>query len=267
MAPTSLPAALHGLLLPQAYPHPVGELRVIETHMSWVLLTGEYAYKIKRPVRFPFADFRDPAHRAHLCAEEVRLNRRFAPALYLGVATVRASGGIATFTGSGPVIETAVQMRQFDRSEELDILVTTGRIDAAELAYFGEMLAGIHETLPAPPADTDYGTPTAVARLLHRNLAELQTIANHGPSEAAVLRHRLAQQLRRSRRALATEPAADISANATATSISRTSYASTAESRLSMRWSSNRRSAISTLPTKLPSSAPISKAMAGPIWR
>ncbi|MCP5471209.1 MAG: AAA family ATPase [Sinobacteraceae bacterium] len=204
MASTSLPAALHGLLRPQAYPHPVGELRVVETHMSWVLLTGEYAYKIKRPVRFPFADFRDPAHRAHLCAEEVRLNRRFAPVLYLGVAAVRASDGIATFTGSGPIIETAVQMRQFDRGEELDILVRTGRIDAAELAYFGEMLAGIHETLPAPPADTDYGTPTAVARLLHRNLAELQTIANHGPSEAAALRHRLAQQLRRSRRALAT---------------------------------------------------------------
>lgn len=205
--PASFPAALHGLLRPQAYPHPVGDLRVLETHMSWVLLTGEYAYKIKRPVRFPFADFRDPAHRAHLCAEEIRLNRRFAPAIYLGVATVRAPGGIATFSGDGPIVETAVQMRQFDRGEELDVLVATGRIDAAELARFGEALAGIHETLPTPPADAGYGTPRSVARLLHRNFAEWRTMATHGPDSMqdtpALLCRQLAQCVRRSRAALA----------------------------------------------------------------
>ena len=66
--PAGFPTALLGLLRPEAYPHTVTGLRVVETHMSWVLLTGEYVYKLKRPVRFPFADFSDPAHRAHLCA-------------------------------------------------------------------------------------------------------------------------------------------------------------------------------------------------------
>ena len=102
-ADTPLPPALRGLLRPQSYPHPVGHVRVLETHMSWVILAGAFAYKIKRPVQFAFADFRDPAHRAFLCAEEIRLNRRFAPALYLGVEPVRQVDGAASFSGDGPV--------------------------------------------------------------------------------------------------------------------------------------------------------------------
>jgi len=218
--PAGFPTALLGLLRPEAYPHAVTGLRVVETHMSWVLLTGEYVYKLKRPVRFPFADFSDPAHRAHLCAEEIRLNRRFAPTLYLGVVTVHEHGGVASFTGDGPVIETAVRMRQFDRREELDALVVAGGVGAAEFAAFGQTLAEIHASLPAPPAGSDYGTPTAVARLLRRNFAEWRagavthaaattapaaaTAPTAARDAAATLRHRLAQRLRRCRAALAT---------------------------------------------------------------
>jgi aminoglycoside phosphotransferase family enzyme/predicted kinase len=208
--PAPLPPRLRGLLRPEAYPHPVGEVRVVETHMSWVLLTGEFVYKLKRPVRFPFADFTDPAHRAHLCEEELRLNRRFAPSLYLGTAAVRLHAGLASFVGEGPVIETAVRMRQFDRGQELDALVAAGGVDAAALASFGAQLAAVHRTLPRPPAGTDHGEAAAVARVVRRNLVEF--CAMHPPAtrgrELADLRHRLAARLRHDREALARRAAA-----------------------------------------------------------
>src|SRR5580765_5173121 len=94
-----LPAHLTALLTPQAYPHAVDAIELIETHVSWVLLTGPFAYKIKRPVHYAFVDLRSPEHRGFCCAEEVRLNRRFAPELYLDVCEVTARGGEARIAG------------------------------------------------------------------------------------------------------------------------------------------------------------------------
>src|SRR5690242_7856646 len=74
-----------GLLDPACYPHHVGRIRVIETHISWVLLTGRFAYKIKKPVNLGFVNFSTLRLRRRYCLEELRLNRRFAPGLYLDV--------------------------------------------------------------------------------------------------------------------------------------------------------------------------------------
>ena len=71
------------LTRPECYPHPVSGVQVLETHISWVLLTGEYAYKIKKPLNLGFADFTSLGLRQHYCEEELRLNRRLAPELYL----------------------------------------------------------------------------------------------------------------------------------------------------------------------------------------
>ncbi|HXK57421.1 MAG TPA: aminoglycoside phosphotransferase, partial [Gammaproteobacteria bacterium] len=79
------------MLKPGACGHPVGSLELIETHISWVILTGTYAYKIKKPVDLGFLDFSTLAKRHHYCTEEVRLNRRLAPAFYLGVIPVTGS--------------------------------------------------------------------------------------------------------------------------------------------------------------------------------
>ncbi len=98
-------------------------MELIETHISWVLLTGEFAYKVKRPVRYPFVDQRSPERRAFLCQEEVRLNRRFAAELYLAVCSVSWIEGEARLEGSGRVIEHAVKMPQFAREDELDQLL------------------------------------------------------------------------------------------------------------------------------------------------
>ena len=144
----SLPANLSALLTPRAYPHAVREVQLVETHMSWVLLTGEFAYKIKKPVCYSFVDLRSAERRAFYCTEELRLNRRFARNLYIEVCEVTASNGAACIAGQGEVIEHAVRMRQFERAQELDRLIANAGIDPLELASFGRDLAGIHGGLP-----------------------------------------------------------------------------------------------------------------------
>ena len=168
----ALPAQLRGLLRPSAYPHPVVAVEVVETQLSWVLLTGERAYKIKRPVVYPFADFSRLDDRLHFCQEELRLNRRFAPGLYLDVCAITGHGAEARINGDGPPVEYAVVMRAFDRREELDRLVRDRRISVPELDDFGRRLARLHADLPGLPPGRDAGQPAAVATALARNASE-----------------------------------------------------------------------------------------------
>src|SRR5439155_24188159 len=88
-------------------------VRLIETHISWVLLAGTAAYKLKKPVRLPFLDFTTLAARRHCCDEELRLNRRLAPSLYLDVVNVCDSQAGPVLDGWGPVLDVAVCMRRF----------------------------------------------------------------------------------------------------------------------------------------------------------
>ena len=195
--PLGLPRELQGLLRPSAYPHPVERVELVETHLSWVLLAGEYAYKIKRPVQYAFVDLRDPRRREFYCAEELRLNRRFAPELYLGVCDIVAAGGDARIGVPGEAIEHAVQMRRFCREDELDRLLQTRRIEPIELEEFGRLLALTHTRLPAAQNGSGWGKPTAVAALLLTNLAECAQAAAlfQRATEVSALRPRLEEEI------------------------------------------------------------------------
>ncbi len=183
---SSLPRYLCALLEPQAYPHPVAAVQLIETHISWVLLAGEFAYKIKRPVRYAFIDLRDPERRRFLCEEELRLNRRFAPELYLEVSRITSDDGCARIGGQGPVLESAVRMRRFDREDALDRLLERLQVDHAELEAFGRELANIHGGLPTAPAGSAWGCPAAIQALLARNLDECAEASRVFGAEDAV---------------------------------------------------------------------------------
>ena len=180
---TAFPPALRGLLGPAAYPHPVATIELVETHVSWVLLTGSYAYKIKRPVRYPFTDQSSAERRSFLCSEELRLNRRFAPELYLDVCDVRQRDGAAFMGGSGQLLEQAVRMLQFERRQELDRLVGEKALAAGELRAFGRSLARIHAGLPLAPSASEWGRPENVRALLLRNLAEYRLALGQQRSE------------------------------------------------------------------------------------
>ena len=157
---------------PGAYPHPVASVQLLETPLSWILQAGDRVYKLKRPVRLPFVDQSLPAHRQHLCHEELRLNRRFAPDVYLEVCAVCAQDGQARIGGAGRPIEYAVVMRAFDRREQLDQLVLHKRLAPAELEEFATWLATMHQQLPSQSGSFGPGQPEAVAAAMARNSAE-----------------------------------------------------------------------------------------------
>jgi len=170
--PDHFPAALRSLLAPEAYPHTVRAVELVETHVSWILLTGEFAYKIKRPVQYAFIDMRQLERRAFLCQEELRLNRRFAPDLYLEVCAITSVSGAARIAAEGEIIEYAVRMRQFDRAAELDRLLLAERVETDELESFGRTLADIHAALPAASAAEPWGHPAQIRALILQNLSE-----------------------------------------------------------------------------------------------
>lgn len=192
-----LPVHLRGLLSPDAYPHPVQTPELVETHVSWVLLTGAFAYKIKRPVQYPFIDLRSAERREFFCREELRLNQRFAAELYLDVCEITCTDGEARIGGTGPVIEHAVRMHQFRREDELDRLLASGRIEARELEAFGRSLAQIHAQLPMAAPAQPWGGSDRVRALILENLEQcIQAGAPFGASDSLrALRPLLTQRL------------------------------------------------------------------------
>ena len=204
----SLPRVLEGLLQPRAYPHPADEVELVTTHISWVLLAGDYAYKIKRPVRYSFIDLTSPERRRFLCEEELRLNRRFAPELYLDVCTVVLAEGAARMKvpnsasaadagcGAEVILEYAVRMRRFARAEELDRLLDSLRIEPRELETFGRGLAQIHARLPAASVTSSWGRAEEIQAQFLRNLLECADAAGVFGLSAEILALRSALQAR-----------------------------------------------------------------------
>ncbi len=135
---------IQSLLRPQAFPHPVTQLEVIETHISWVILTGQFAYKIKKPVDLGFLDFSTLTLRKRYCEDELRLNRRWAPDLYLGIVEIRGSEKKAAIGRYGPIIDYAVKMIQFPQSARLDAQLAAGMVDEADMRSIARMLATAH---------------------------------------------------------------------------------------------------------------------------
>ena len=185
-------ALIEALRDPAAYPHAVVEpVRVVETHISWVLLTGPYAYKIKKPLKLSFLDYSTPERRRQLCEEELRLNRRLAPDLYLDVVPiVRDDERVRMGADCGAPVEHAVRMRQFDTRDELDALIERDAAERTELARLGERLGHIHAT--AIPADraSDHGSAPRVQRITLDNFIEIESLGLPEPVPANVGRLR-----------------------------------------------------------------------------
>ncbi|MGB0712387.1 MAG: AAA family ATPase [Gammaproteobacteria bacterium] len=169
------------------FPHPTGETRHLETHISHVLLTGDFAYKFKKPVDFGFLDFSTAARRAHFCAEEIRLNRRTAPDIYLDVARVTGSWREPRIDGDGPVLTQAVRMRRFNDALLLDHMLEQGEVDTLHAEAMAEAVARMHASAQACDTEQPQGSPGAVWNPVQRNFDVLD-----GLSCVSALRPRLA---------------------------------------------------------------------------
>ena len=135
---------IESLFRADAYPHPVQSIEMIETHISWVMLTGQYAYKIKKPIELGFLDFRELASRLFYCEEEVRLNRRWAPEIYIDVVPIVMRGNQAFVGGDGPAVEYAVRMYQFAQEQRLDVELTANSLTAGDMDELAQSIAQRH---------------------------------------------------------------------------------------------------------------------------
>jgi aminoglycoside phosphotransferase family enzyme/gluconate kinase len=166
-------ALITALQRKEAYDHPVDNISLRETHISWVFLTGQYAYKLKKPVDFGFLDFSTLEKRKHYCEEEVRLNRRLAPHLYLGVVPICGNTSSQRINGQGPVIEYAVIMRQFDTSQEFDELLARGDLTKEHIDETAMVLAEFHANIAVADEQSSFGTPKAIQQPVLENFEQL----------------------------------------------------------------------------------------------
>lgn len=158
----------------ELFDHPVQEFGVIETHISWVLLTGQYVYKIKKPVDFGFLNFSSLEKRHFYCEEEVRLNRRLAPDLYLGVIRICGSVEQPVLNGDGPVIEYAVKMLQFPQSMQLDRLLATQGLDIQMMDKLARKVADFHLSIDVVPPESEFGDVEHVRQPVMENFRHIR---------------------------------------------------------------------------------------------
>jgi uncharacterized protein len=150
------------MLRPEAYPHPADDLQLHETHISWVILAGEYGYKVKKPVNLGFLDFSDMERREKDCADEVRLNRRLCPDVYLGVCWLVERDGELFVGGDGRAVEPMVQMRRLPADGMLPRLLRDGTADTGLAGRIGHHLARFHTSAATGSGVDQYGSPTIV---------------------------------------------------------------------------------------------------------
>ncbi|MEQ8861048.1 MAG: AAA family ATPase [Pseudomonadales bacterium] len=192
--PEGFPESWRALLGAGAYPHSCTVIELIETHISWVLLTGEFAYKLKKPVRFAFVDFSTLARREHFCREELRCNRRFAPSLYVDVVKVVADGDRGVhMDGPGEALEWAVKMRQFPAEAQLDRLLERDALDADLLEGFGRTLADQHGALPSRNLGAD-ALQSRVLAPVTENFDDIEALAWTTPYAELLHRCRAASE-------------------------------------------------------------------------
>ena len=157
MPASALPPLIRALLDPDAYPHPVDRVELLQTHISYVLLAGEHVYKVKKPVDFGFLDFSTLGKRRYYCRREVLLNARLCPDTYLGVSRIRQREGRITMDGAGTVIEYAVHMRRLPGERMMDRLLELGEVTKAMLRALAERLAEFHARAETSRRIAEYG--------------------------------------------------------------------------------------------------------------
>lgn len=161
------------LLDPKRYDPPVEAVSLKETHISWVLLAGDYAYKIKKPVDFGFVDFSTLEKRRFFCAEELRLNRRLAPRFYLAVVGITGAADRPAFDGSGKVFEYAVKMRRFPQEALLDRLIEASRLEPSHVDALADEIAAFHAAIERSTADDGHGAPCDIHAAVMENFEQI----------------------------------------------------------------------------------------------
>ena len=175
--PATQDALLAALLRPQTYPHPVTQVEHMQTHISHVFLAGDYAYKLKKPVNLGFLDFTTLDKRERACADEVRLNARLAPDIYLGVVNLCMTNGRYRVAGEGcvpceTIVDYAVRMRGMPQQGMLDRLAATARLTTDHVLDIARQMALFHTNAEHHRDMEQYGQPDSIAAPIRQNFQQ-----------------------------------------------------------------------------------------------
>ncbi|MFZ5466158.1 MAG: AAA family ATPase [Pseudomonadota bacterium] len=166
--------------------------RLVETHISSVILAGDRAWKLKKPVDFGFLNFTDLSQRVHFCREELRLNRALGGGLYLEVAEIRGTPDAPRINGEGDLLEAAVVMRRFPDGAQLDEVLTREGLPLARMDELADRIAAFHAAAPRVEMDSPLGEPGTVYAPMAQNFEQIKPLLD--PKDAA--RHEQLERLR-----------------------------------------------------------------------
>jgi aminoglycoside phosphotransferase family enzyme/predicted kinase len=173
MSNTPLATLIEHLQSAECYPHAISSFEVFETHISYVILTGDYVYKFKKPVDLGFLDFSTLQKRKFYCEEELRLNRRLAPAMYLEVISVHGTPEHPVVEGEGTLLEYAVKMRQFDTADRMDLVTARGELTSEHIDQLAMVVAAFHEVIPVAASDSAFGTLEVLQQRIMQNFEQI----------------------------------------------------------------------------------------------
>jgi aminoglycoside phosphotransferase family enzyme len=176
-----LPSTVKALLKPQAYPHKPQKIELVQTQMSFIFLAGEYVYKIKKPVNLGYLDYTTLEKRHFFCHQELELNRRLCPDVYLAVVPITMSlrgaqrrSNLLRIEGQGKAIEYAVKMKQLPQDRMMDVLLPRGQVTPEMVARVAEKLMGFHQKAETNPKIAAFGRLDVIRHNCDENFAQTE---------------------------------------------------------------------------------------------
>lgn len=181
MANKTLPPFVQAMLQADRYDHPAPELKLVQTHISFVILAGAFVYKFKKPVNFGFLDFSDLGKRRTCCEQELLLNRRLCPDIYLGLVEVTAEpGGGFALNGKGEVVEYGVKMARMPEERMMTQLIRSGALHTTHIDALVDVLADFYHRADGGEAINRFGTAAAVGVNVLENFDQTRSFIGQG---------------------------------------------------------------------------------------
>ncbi|TKB11812.1 bifunctional aminoglycoside phosphotransferase/ATP-binding protein [Desulforhopalus sp. IMCC35007] len=165
---------INSLMHPDQFDPPPKKCELIETHISWVILAGPYAYKIKKAIDLGFLDFSTLEKRHFFCQEELRLNRRLAPEIYLSVVPITGSVEQPRWAGGGEPIEYAVKMRAFPQEAQLDRALAINGLEPRQIDILAKRIADFHALADVAAGKSNYGEPEVILQPIEENFRQIR---------------------------------------------------------------------------------------------
>ncbi|MEM7815653.1 MAG: hypothetical protein QXN71_00865 [Candidatus Aenigmatarchaeota archaeon] len=188
-----MPEVFKALLNPDAYPEKPEKINLIQTHISWIFLTGKYAYKVKKPVNFGFLDFSTLRKRKLYCEREIYLNRMLSPDVYLDVVPIRESGGKIKIGGKGKVVEYAVKMLELPQDSLMSRLLSNGKLKREKVGELARIVADFHRKTESGKWMDRYGKPETIAFNWKENFIQTESFSGKlvSPQDFGFLKERM----------------------------------------------------------------------------